>query len=373
MKVMHVAPVKKVAGAERHLLHLLPGLRAQGVDARMLILSEANDEVPELFIQSLEAAQVPYHVLRLPTPKGVLHPVTLQAINQLRGYFRQEKPDLVHTHLYYGDLYGIPAARLARIPFVVSTRHNIEQYRKKRLWRLTGRGTTHVIAISDAVARFTHTQEAVPTKKITTVYHGIPLPDDDLPVKSLRHDLGLSDDAVIVVTVARLTEQKGIRYAIDAFALIREATSDVRYVVVGDGELRQELELQVRASGLTDLVHFLGWRDDTDALLAQCDVFLLPSLWEGFGIALLEAMAHRLPIVCSRVGATPEIVMDGETGYLVEAGNPPSIADGLTKLLNDPEKARRMGEAGRQRLESVFSLQSMIDQTAAVYHRLLRE
>src|SRR5205823_3402286 len=153
----------------------------------------------------------------------------------------------------------------------------------------------------------------------------------------------------IAGSVCRLITQKGISYAISAIQQAAEQVPDLHYVIVGDGPLRAVLQAQVVAEDSVHCVHFLGWRDDARAMMAAFDVLLVPSLWEGFGLVLLEAMVARIPIIASQVSALPEIVVDGQTGYLVAPADPAALAGRLRDLLSDPGKVRQMGENGRGR------------------------
>jgi glycosyltransferase involved in cell wall biosynthesis len=165
--------------------------------------------------------------------------------------------------------------------------------------------------------------------------------------------------------VGRLTEQKGINYLLEAWAQVHPVLPQAVLIIAGDGPLRDSLKQQ--AAPLGESVRFLGWRTDGPTIMADCDTLVLPSLWEGFGLVTLEAMALSRPVIASRVGALPEIVLNGETGLLVPPSNPKALADALCRLLGDPAYARILGQAGRTRLEKHFSVTRMAKQHALVY------
>ena len=171
-------------------------------------------------------------------------------------------------------------------------------------------------------------------------------------------------------TVCRLTAQKGLPYGLRAFAQVAPEFPLAHLVMVGDGPQRAELEALTVELGLMDRVHFMGWQAETAPIFAALDVFLMPSLWEGFGLVLLEAMAQRVPVVGSRVSAIPEVVADGETGWLVPPRDVPALAAALTRLLAAPEQRAQMGAAGYARLITAFSPARMVDQTVALYAQL---
>ncbi|MEM6529468.1 MAG: glycosyltransferase family 4 protein, partial [Chloroflexota bacterium] len=232
------------------------------------------------------------------------------------------------------------------------------------LWGLSSNG----IAISEALRQFCIEVEDVSPGKIRTIHYGLDLPapsPDEISQHraALRQSLNLPADAMLTGTVSRLIEQKGLRYAIDAFQHVSRAY----LVITGDGALRDEFEAQVDAAGLRDRVFFLGWREDAGDVMAGLDIFLMPSLWEGFGLVLLEAMSQGLPVVASRVSAIPEIVADGETGVLVPPRDAAAIAVALQRLIDEPELRERMGATGRARLETSFSEAKMVERTIELY------
>jgi glycosyltransferase involved in cell wall biosynthesis len=167
-------------------------------------------------------------------------------------------------------------------------------------------------------------------------------------------------------SVCRLVEQKGLIYALRGFAQVAQEY-DAHYAIVGDGPLRQTLVDTCTTLGIATRVHFLGWRTDAQTLYPAFDAFLMPSLWEGFGLVALEAMAAGLPILASRISALPEIVVDGETGYLATPTSVDALAARMRDLLQYPERAAAMGKAGKQRLVTTFSVQKMVESTRQVY------
>lgn len=373
MKIIHLSKVTGIAGSEGHLLQLLPRLRARGIDARMLVLGQTAASAGG-FIEALQALGVPTELAPMSWHLDPGLPARLRAV------FRAEQPDFVHTHLIHADLYGIPAARAAGVPHVVSSRHNTDRFRawpvfqavNRMLWSRTDRG----IAISEAVRAFVLRYEGARPDQVQTIYYGYEPPSDDGQAAArraaLRAEWGIPPDAVVAGSICRLIAQKGLDTALEAFAAATRSHPGAHYVLAGDGKLRPALEAQAKALGLGECVHFLGWRSDAHAVYDALDLFLSPSRWEGFGLVLLEAMSHRLPIIGSTAGAIPEVVADGETGFLPPPGDPAALAAPLEALLADPALRRRMGEAGKTRLETVFSVGKMVDETVAFYEEVAR-
>jgi len=370
MRVIHLSKMSGAAGSEGHLLALLPGLRARGVDARLWVLAEPDNPLDE-YLARAGALGVPTERL---TIRRDFDPALLW---RLARHLRYERPDILHTHLIHADLYGVLAARLAGVPRVVSSRHNDDRFRTRPPVRLLNRalwrGIDAGIAISGAIRAFSLRVEGAPAERLHTVPYG--LDPATIPARpdaraALRAALGLPADALLVGSVCRLVEQKGLLYGLRGFAAVAGEIPGAHYVIAGDGPLRPALAAEARALGVSERVHFLGWRDDAHAVFAALDVFLAPSLWEGFGLVFLEAMAHRLPVISTSVSAIPEIVTDGETGWLVPPRDTDALAGALRAALTDPAARQARGANGRARLEAEFTVEAMVERTLAVYRNV---
>jgi len=365
MKVTHLIKAMGVAGAERHLMTLLPGLRALGVDARLVVLVQPHNPVPAFAPDGVPVERI---VIRHHTDLGV--------IDRIRRHLTADPPDILHTHLIHADTFGLIAARLAGIRQIVSSRHNDDQFRRWLPIRWLNRGlwgaTQHGIAISEAIRRFSVEVEGADPQKVTTIHYGMtpaPALEPASARQHLRQTLNMPSDALVLGMVCRLVEQKGVTYAIRAFAQINEAHPQTRLVIIGEGGQRAALEAEAGVLGVRGRVYFLGWHDDAAHLMAGFDLFLMPSLWEGFGLVLLEAMAQALPIIGSDVSAIPEVVAHGETGLLVPPRDPAAIAQAVDTLIKDEALRRHMGLLGQERLETVFSAARMIAATKAIYNK----
>lgn len=368
---MHLTKITGIAGSENHLLMLLGGLRQRGVDARFLLLVEPGNPVDD-FVAAAAARDIPAERLR------IYHHADLTLYPRLWWRLRALRPDIVHTHLQHADLYGIPAARLARVRAVVTSRHNDDPRRRHPLLRRLNRALWHMVdagvAISDAIARFSVEVEGAPAARLTTIHYGLERIPERLERAAAREklcqELGLGGDPLLVGVVARLIPAKGISYGIRAFARQAGRFPGARLLVVGDGPLRTDLEAGAAALGLGRRVRFLGWRADASQIMAALDLLLMPSLREGFGLALLEAMACAVPVVASAVSAIPEVVVHGETGLLCPPRDVEAFSQALGALLSDADLRARMGAAGRARLLAHFQAGHMVEQTLALYQRL---
>jgi glycosyltransferase involved in cell wall biosynthesis len=362
MRVLHVLKVTGVAGAEQHLLALLPALRERGVDARLLGLDVAGSDAWRLY-RALDDAGVPSAHVRCTLD------VNPRMERDVVRAVRAAGPDLLHTHLVHGDVYGALAARIARVPYV-STRHNDDRYQLgpfRFVDRAFASGARRLIAISDAVRRFL-VAAGLPGEKFETIRYGLDrapaIPSELTPAAA-----GVPDDARLVLAVGRLIEQKDHATLLRAFAVAHQRHPDAMLAVLGDGPLRGRTEALVAELGLARAV-FLPGRLETRDWLERADIFAHSSRWEGFGIVLLEAMLAGLPVAATRVSAVPEIVADGKTGVLVDAEDVHALAAALAGLLADPERAQTFGRTGRERARTEFSVDRMTDATLALYERL---
>jgi glycosyltransferase involved in cell wall biosynthesis len=370
MRVAHITKSTGIAGSERHLSLLLPGLRARGVKTCMLVLQDPGRPVTAWCRALREGVDT---VQTIPVYAHFDPGLTFRLAQQLRAF----QPDIVHTHLLHADLYGLTAARRAGVPHAVSSRHNQDAFRRNPLikWlnRRAMRHAERVIAISASVARFVSEVEGTPPERVVTIYYGLDAPvsgPDDRDMTRLRLGLRDGDDPALIGFVGRLVHQKGADLALEAFAKARQRHPRSRLVIVGDGPERRRLEAQAERLALTDSVIFTGWVDDASSLMPAFDMVVAPSRWEGFGLVILEAMGRSLPVIASQAGAFPEIVADEQTGLLVPSESPDALANAMESLLGAPDRAADMGRAGKIRLAESFSVGKMVDATLRVYEQI---
>lgn len=363
MRVVHLQRIGGIGGSERHVLELLPALRAHGIDATFLGLDDTR-AAPEPFYEVLAERGVPFD--RLPCP-GDIDPAL---VRRAMGAVRVIGPEIVHTHLVHADVYGAMAAVRART-VLVSTKHNDDPFRSGRgrhLERLLTRRAARVICITDALERFNRDVVGLPAAKLRTVHYGLDAPPE--PWGS-PNGPDLPPETPVLLAVCRLVPQKGIDVAIEALARIRERHPATHLVVLGEGPLRDELSRLAERRDLAGAVSMPGRVGDVAWWLRRADVVVHPARWEGFGLALLEAMLCSRPVIASAVSSVPEIVADGETGLLVPPDEPAALASAVTELLDDPMRARAMGEAGHARATAEFSVARMAERTVAVYEEAL--
>ncbi|MFN8473389.1 MAG: glycosyltransferase family 4 protein [Anaerolineae bacterium] len=286
---------------------------------------------------------------------------------------RALQPAVFHAHLVQplACMYPRLAAILAGVPAVVATEHlfvEVPWQRPLRAEQLLARGMDRYIAVSHALARRLREAVDLPAEKLQVVHNGIPLaPYAATTPQTHAWRPSNTRQRPRVLTVARLHPQKGLSYLLRAACSVSDAT----FALAGDGPEREALETEVRERGLADRVVFLGHRTDVPALLAQSDLFVLPSLFEGLPLSVLEAMAAGKPVIATAVGGTGEAVTDGETGLLVPPADSAALASAIQRVLSDPALSHRLGAAGQARAQQEFSAETMSRRTTDIYAEIL--
>jgi glycosyltransferase involved in cell wall biosynthesis len=345
VNVLHIHRIGGIGGSERHLLTLLPALAERGLDVRFLGLDDPG-RAPDPFYAALT---VPYE--RLSARRDVDPRLALRVRRVVRS------ADLVHTHLVHADVYGALGART-----LVSTKHNDDPFRAgafRFVERALARRAARIITITQALARFQVERVGLPAGKIEVVHYGL---DDLPPAWGVNPADAVAADSRILLAVSRLEHQKGVDVAIEALSAVREDHPRAELVILGEGPQRAELERL--AESLDVPVHLPGRVPDVAAWLRRADVFVHPARWEGFGLAVLEAMLAGLPVVAGDVSSLPELVVDRETGLLVPRDDPAALARAVSTVLADPQS---YGERGRARARSEFSVAGMAERTLDVY------
>jgi len=349
MRIAHVHRIRGIGGSERHLLTLLPALAELGLEPVFVGLDDPAWNPADFY----GALTVP--AIRIPSPRDFDPLLLARLVRSLRA-------DVVHTHLVHADVYGGTAARL-RGERLVSTKHNDDPFRLgpfRHVERGLARVSDRIVTITESLRRFTVDEVGIPAAKVETIHYGLDAPPEPWGVNPPD---AVPDGARVLLAVSRLTEQKGIDVAVRALA---ELPEDTALVVLGEGPERPALEALARELGVDGRVFLPGRVPDVAAWLRRAEVLVHPARWEGFGLAVLEAMLAGLPVVASNVSSLPELVVDGETGILVRPDDPPALALGIARALEQPA----LGAAGRTRAHAEFSVARMSQRTADLYRRL---
>lgn len=358
---MHVIDSLGVGGAEQALALLARNLDRDRYGCRVFALRGLGPLAGDLRERDL--------LVNYAVPAGL--PAQLAG---LWRFLRSERPTIVHTHLNYSDLLVGPLARAAGVPVVLSYKasilrtHSGRQRMYDRMTRVACTFNDMVVVLSEALRQYIVSRRIVPDRKVRVIHYGVELEPTQTMLR--REDLGLRSGPIVLVA-ARLEPRKDHATFFSAAQLLHSARPDTQFLLAGDGDPTYRAELERLAAPLGSAARFLGSRGDVPALMDLADLVVLSSRTEGLGLVLLEAMGARRPVVATRVGGVPEIVVDGVTGLLVEAGAPDLLADAMLKVLGDPSLSARMGQAGRERVENEFTVARMAAKMSAVYEELL--
>ena len=304
--------------------------------------------------------------------------VSYRTYSDLTAYLNAEEPDIVHTHLYRADIYGVLAARKAKVPVVISTKHNTDEFRKKGgLWvfidRVSMKRCSKLIAVSNAIKDFFIKYEKAPENNWVVIYNGVDLnrfnesisrmPDKPEILTKLELDPGLPT----VGTISRLTKQKGQIYLIKSVEQLSKLGVRLNLIIAGDGPDYKFLSDYISEHGLGRNIKLLGFVPDITHILKAIDIFVYPSLWEGFGVAIIEAQAAGIPVIASGVDGIEEIITHEKNGFLVPPGSSSEISLQIRKLLKSPELSSKISLEAIQTVKEKFSMDRFIDSHLRLY------
>jgi glycosyltransferase involved in cell wall biosynthesis len=365
--VLHYTDSQEFGGAERVMLQILGGLdRDRWKPA--LMYHQTRGRMP--LVERAAQLGVALHPVP-PMPPGAAGSV--RAIS-FAARLRKHRPAVFHAHLTWplAGRNALMAAVLARVRAVVATLHvfvDLPYSRRSRFEQhLLIQRLGCYVAVSRHTAQRVRAAFDVPADKLRVIHNGVDATAfERAPDLHLRSSLAGAREGPLLVTTARLTEQKGLVYLLEAVA----GLPTVSLAIVGDGPLRAELQERARSLGAGERVHFVGRQDDVAAWLASGDIFVLPSLFEGMPLAVLEAMAAGLPVIATDVGGTNEIVQHEQTGLLVAPRSSQALAHGIGRLAADPALSRRIALAGQALARQEFSETNMLCQLQHTYDELL--
>ena len=373
IKLLHIVGDSGFGGGSIIVEQLATMARRSGWDVTVL----ASD--PE-FARRLAAVSIRCAV-RPTIQRDISFVADLTSLVSVWGFIRQERFDIVHTHTSKGGMIGRIAARLAGVPVVVHTVHGFPMHEESSgleraafsaCERLAGLFCDRVISVSRHHYGLALAEHIAASSKLCSIPNGISFErlrtsGDPLAV---RRSLGLDADDLFIVGVGRLATQKGFEYLLDAVPLI-QSPHRVRVVICGIGPLEDALKEQALRSGISDKVVFAGLREDVGDVLAAADMVVLPSLWEGLSIALLESMAVGRPVVTTTIASNREATCDGLGALLVPPKDCRALADAISVFAKQPEKAAEYGERARQVVVDHFTEERMLEAYAGQYSALL--
>jgi glycosyltransferase involved in cell wall biosynthesis len=351
-------------GAEHYLSLLAEGLQQRGHSVTVLI--REHDSL-DRWAEELRRKQV-----------GVIRGVSGYGLVR---WLHKAQPDVMHINLpgpYNAGCGSIGAlAKITGVPVVVTTEHlpgSVGSARFRLAKRFFGVWIDAIITETRANVRYLTELHGVKPHKIACIYHGIDARQYECKVgrrTNLRESLGLDPDDVVVALIGRLHPQKGHDYLLQAASRLKDSYPLCKYLFIGEGEWRSELESLVRKLSLQDKVVFLGFREDVPELLQTVDILAMPSRMEGLPFVLLEAMATGLPVVASDLECLREVISHGENGFLVPVGDSVALANAIEHVLQNKHLRKEIGRKARETVVQRFNLQTMLDETERLYRKLL--
>jgi sugar transferase (PEP-CTERM/EpsH1 system associated) len=356
IRVVHLVTTLDIGGLEKVVLDLVRCRTRATLDAHVICLDATGVLERDVLDAGVSVETIGPHGS---VPRRIL---------RLARRLKQLRPHVLHTHNPQAHIHGAWAARLANVPVVIHTRHgrgHPERRLTATLNRVASAWTTRYVAVSEDAAWMARDVEHVPDGKLLVIHNGIDLERYSSAGTKPNRTGGRA------VTVGRLDPVKDQETMLRAVRLVVDQMPGFQLNVVGDGPVRSNLETLRAALGLADHIHMHGYREQVGPYLAVADFFVLSSISEGVSIALLEAMASGLPAVATNVGGNREVIVPGETGYLVPAGSPEALAGAMLDVLAVPRTLERMGRASRRRVEDQFSLRRMVAQYEGLYFQCL--
>jgi len=369
MKVMQLVLSLVIGGTEKLVYEITQRVNRERVSPVVCCLDEIG-----VFGEKLRDAGVPVYVLnRAPGLDWSL-------LSKLRDIIMKEQIDVIHAHQYTPYFYGLMASLYSKItlapsrPEIVFTEHgrfypDVRKFKRVISNPILSLFTKEIVTISASTKQSLIDYENFPARRIRVVYNGIDLErfSNTADCHAKRGELGLKNDDKVFGIVARLDPIKNHAMLLRACQQLVKILPNICLLIVGDGPERANLETLTASLGIAAHVKFLGARQDVSELLQTFDVFALSSFSEGTSVTLLEAMGVGIPIVATNVGGTPEVVSDGETGFLVESDNADDMAAKLQRLLQDDVLREQMGNAGKQRVHELFSIEKMVQAYVNLY------
>jgi len=373
-RILYVIDGIEFGGGERVFAQLLNGLPEDRFEP--YLASAPNDA----FLKNIKSKNLVFYPVDF---SNRFNPLPLMRLYRI---VKSQRIDIVHSQGARADFFARIAAKLAKVPIIISTVQMLVEgynvgYLKRFLYqtfdRFSERFVDYFLVVSSVLKENMIEVHGIPPDKIIKIYNGIetdyykPVGNEEMRYK-IRREFAVNDSDILIASLGRLVWQKGFEYFLHAIPEILREIPDARFILVGDGPLRPELERLAVELGEGDKIIFAGYRSDVRDVLAALDIVVIPSVLEGFPMITLEAMAMAKPIVAAKIDGITEQITDGINGILIPPKDSSAIAQAIIRLINDRESGKKLGLAARKKVEQEFSVEKMVSETEKVYSSLPR-
>ncbi len=358
IKISYVIPSSEIGGTEKMLMTMLESLPADIFYPPVVFTIKGKGR----FTEELKKMKVNAHIFNLKKNP-------FQFLKLLKT-IKEEHSDILHSFLFYGNLTGRLCGRLLKIKVVISSQRSADAWRKKYHWlidRITSGWTDIIISNSHSGKNALVKKAGIDPSKISVIPNGIKKSDILYPLS--KEDFGITPEELIVGTVGNLRKSKGHIYIIKAAEIVLKKLPDTRFVIVGEGQLRQKLIKETEKAGIADRFIFTGFIKDAVSVIHLFDIFVFPSLWEGCPVSLLEAMSEGKPCIAFSSGDIPYIIEDGKSGLLIPVAYYEKLASDIIKLAMDKNLRETVSENAKKRVEEFFSFDRMMQEYISVYKK----
>jgi glycosyltransferase involved in cell wall biosynthesis len=368
MQILHLISSVGLFGAERVVIELSKSLKKTYHCEPIIGIIRNVYNPHEEILEEAKSNDINYTIF------GCRDQLDLKLAFSIREFIKKNKIDIIHCHGYKSNFYGLLASK-GQIPSVTTNHNWLTSHWKLKIYCILDsiwiRFFDRIVAVSNEVKK-DMLRYKIPEEKIRVIDNGIALDrfEKVVDAKNIKNQLGFEEKIRIIGTIGRLGIEKGHIYLLEAARQILDVVKDLKFLIIGNGPLRKQLEEKSEKLGIKKHVIFMGQRKDIPELLMAMDIFVLPSIKEGLPVTLLEAMAAKRPVIATRVGAIPKVIENKDTGILVEPKDVTGLRDAIMNLLNDPGRMNLFAREGFNRVCMDFSSDEMGKNYLKLYNEL---
>lgn len=365
-KILHLHNTSAIGGAEQVILDLAAFIDPERYKSYVGVFRQGE------LVSELRKREIKFLWLKESTQV-----YDYKFLKNIIRIIKQNRIDLIHSHTWGTDFYSYWASVILGIP-MISTIHNryyiFEKWSRRFSYKVFISQIKKIVSVSEDIQSLLREELKLAPQKIKLIYNGIDTRkfEGKKNLEKIRKELNLSPDELILGNVGNLREVKDHHTLLLSFGRVSSIFPQAKLLIIGEGELKSSLIKLCTELELENRVLFLGYREDVSSLLNLIDIFVLSSRLEGCSISILEAMASEKPVVATRVGGNPELILEGKTGFLVPSAEPEKLAEKIILMLKDEKLRRKMGEEGKKRVKEKFSLERMLKNYEELYSLILR-